>query len=185
MKTYLRYPSCTDCPNYFLHDGNTVMNKGGIRLHPFDRCCTALKRAHKFRKNEAKRKIPAWCPKRKSPCELRIYGFVSSEAWFAHVLFARKDRRLHSPIPSRYGLRYEGSTELAPQEFWKECCKGSLLPALPTTVKLYEVVEIDDGLMPVCFYRAEGGYRIEPLFKTADARKRAAMREESQNEKYS
>ena len=185
METYLRYPTCSDCPNYYLHESNTALIKGGIRLQPFDRCCTALKRAHKFRKSEAKRKIPAWCPKRKIPCELRVYGFVSAEAWFTHSLFANRDKRLYSPLSAHYGLRYEGHTELTPQDFWKGRRKSSLLPALSTTVKLYEVVEIDDGLMPACFYLTENGYRLERFFKTEGARKRPAMREESQDEKYS
>lgn len=177
--SHVTNPTCAGCPYLYVHENNSSIIKQGTKLAPFDRCCTASKRARKFRKNEAKRKIPVWCPNFKSPCALRVYGFISPEARFTHTLFARRDKYGDSPAVHRYGLRFEGTTENTPRVFWKLCRESTVLPTLPVRVDRYEVVEIDDGIKPVCFYLSEKGYRVESYFKTEDARKRSAMKEDN------
>ena len=172
-------PACWRCEaNCYYHE--TVSKyQNGVMMHTGDRFCLGGKHARKFRSRDPKHKPPTWCPKRKTPCELRVYSFISNEAYIMHILFARIEKLSAEPSDYRYGLRYEGSTELTPQEFWKESHQGIGRPALPVTVGLYDVVEIDDGLEPVCFYLSDTGYRIAPFFRTVEARARTAKQTES------
>lgn len=167
-------PTCPLCDAYYHFEGKEPMKLHGAMMHPYESYCIAGKRARRFRKSDPKRKPPAWCPKRKSPCEFRIYGFVSENAWLLHLLFARDGGDAADPLAHRYGLRYEGVTELTPKEFWQRRSIIDSEVSLPVSVQLYEVVEIDDGLKPVCFYKSQKGYRIVPYFRAADARKREA-----------
>ena len=71
------------------------------------------------------------------------------------------------PTGYRYAARHEATTTLSPYEFWKRC----ETEAEPVPVTLHEVVEIDDGLKPVFFYKTTSGFKIAYGFKPAAAQK--------------
>ena len=89
-----------------------------------------------------------------------------------HALLAQ-NATYEKPSTHRYGLLFEGKKEWTPKEFWKLCHEGIGRPKLPIQVSLYDVVEIDDGLKPVCFYLSRSGYKIECCFQSSEARKRS------------
>lgn len=66
---------------------------------------------------------------------------------------------------------HEGTSPLSAKEFWRklEIERDTELLGLP--VELYSVVEIDDGLKPVCFYKTIDGYEPAPLFDRERAQK--------------
>ena len=175
----LTNPLCPLCEAHYHYEGHAPMIMYGTMMNPYECYCIAGKRARQFRSTDPKRKPPLWCPKRKNPCELRIYGFISENERLMHSFLAREDDDTMFPAERRYGLRYEGTIPLTPREFWHRWNCGDGEIALPVQVRRYEVVEIDDGLNPVCFYNSQSGYRIDPLFKTSDARTRTAYQEES------
>ena len=173
----LPHPICPLCDAHYHYEGRSAMKMHGTMMYPYECYCIAGKRARRFGGSDPKRKPPTWCPRRKSPCELRIYGFISENERLLHTLLSRDSGDATSPSERRYGLRYEGVTDLTPREFWHRWNSGDGEVALPVEVKLYEVVEIDDGLNPVCFYNSQTGYCIEPFFKGNDARTRKACEE--------
>ena len=85
----------------------------------------------------------------------------------------------HDPSPKRnlipsdhhYAQEKERHTELTPKEFWKRCRLESDAALLGETIRLYQVLEIDDGLQPVCVYKSQTGYRVVSLFNTETERK--------------
>jgi len=161
----IRIPTCMDCPHQFLHDGRTALIKKNVSLQPFERYCMAAKRPKQIRKSGLMKKPPSWCPKLKNPCELRVYGFVDDETRRMHTFFSDLYGKSGRPNESRYMLRFAGTTDMSPREFWRRCNDCGTELGLPTDVQMCEVVEIDDGLRPVCFYYTEHGYQIETLFK--------------------
>ncbi|WP_031475004.1 hypothetical protein [Agathobaculum desmolans] len=75
------------------------------------------KRRKAFRKSDPAYKAPQWCPKRKSPCEYRIYSYADEQAAVMARLFEadRMDNRnIAFPSAFRYRLRTEGKTGLTP-----------------------------------------------------------------------
>lgn len=162
----IRVPTCMDCSSRFTHEGRSAIIQNNVSLQPFAKYCTARKRPKLICKSGVVGKLPSWCPKRKSPCDLRVYGFVNDEARRMQAFFSEIYGKASSPREDRYAMRFKGSIDLTPREFWRRCHESGENLKLPTEVRLYEVVEIDDGLRPVCFYRTERGFRIETLFKT-------------------
>jgi hypothetical protein len=75
-----------------------------------------------------------------------------------------------SPQPSHYCVEHEGTTELTPRHFWEELEEHYISELLQVPVQTHWIVEIDDGLKPVCFYKTEKGCEIVPFFDTAKAR---------------
>ena len=55
------------------------------------------------------------------------------------------------PYPSRYALRYEGSSPYTAMEFTKQTKKHPLVELLSMQLQPYEILEIDDGIRPYCF----------------------------------
>ena len=141
----------------------------GLTLPP-KHFCTGGKKARRFKRSGPKIAVPQWCPKRKNPCELRVYALKSIQDW--HLL------RLLPPDPNdpicisehRYALASNSKIELTPQEFWKRCQNEPWTDLLVVDTPLYSVVEIDDGLAPAFFYRTMDGLRIAPHFNTEKAR---------------
>lgn len=68
-------------------------------------------------------------------------------------------------------MRTQGTTELSPYEFWKRCWEEPLAEWFPFKLKQFEVLEIDNGLKPVCFYYADGDFVSVCHFDGAAARK--------------
>ena len=164
-------PGCGGCPDNLYFWNDTPQKYPGTMLQPGEHYCTGGKKPRRFRSKDPKRKVPSWCPRRKNPCELRVYGFKSNRDRALHTLFDRDDSCQHGPQERRYAVVRETHTDLTPAEFWKRIKNECVEDLLRVEVQLNWVIEIDDGLKPVCFYRTEDGYIIVPYFDTAAARK--------------
>ena len=171
MRERLIKPSCIGCPHNHYHSDMVPQKKFGVMMHCGEHFCTGGKRARRFKRGDPKIHVPKWCPKRKNPCELRIYALKSKQDWWTHCSLNCDAGKHFSVSAHRYALRYEGTIELSPYEFWKEREQSPYDDLLPVAVELYEVLEIDDGLKPVFFYRDMTDFRLEPLFDAGRARK--------------
>lgn len=163
-------PTCRDCPFNYLFAENMPRKQNGVLMKPGERYCLGKKKAIRFRAKGPKKYPPAWCPKRKSPCEVRVYGFKSVRDWYFHNRLCLDLGKDILPEASRYYVEQESKTELTPRRFWEALEEKSLSELLPVTVSKYEVIEIDDGLKPVCFYKTENNLVIAPHFDTARAK---------------
>lgn len=167
----IRIPTCMDCPSRLEFEERTSRILNGTRLQPFEKYCTATRRPKQIRKSGLMKKPPSWCPKLKDPCGLRVYGFASEEEKQMHYFHISMFGESNTPAESRYVLRYEGTIPLTPREFWRRCNTYGADLQLPIGVELREIVEIDDGLKPVCFYHTPRGYQQAPLFRPERVRK--------------
>lgn len=167
----IRKPTCRECAHEYIHTASKPVQQNGVTMQFCDRFCTGGKRPRRFCKGDPKIFVPAWCPKRKDPCEVRIYGFYSSNAQILHAMLCYDMGHAVEPSAHRYAMEQEFYTKLTPREFWKRCKAERDSVLLGVDVQLYYVVEIDDGLRPVCFYKTEKGYQIIPLFDVQAARK--------------
>lgn len=171
MADTLRKPTCVGCP-HDLHFGEfTPKRQYGVMMHCGERFCIGSKRARRFKRGDPKVNVPDWCPKRKIPCELRIYGFKDENAEMLHYLLCAGTENTSTPSAHRYALKREAHTELQPAEFWSRCAIEPYSDLLGFELGLYEVLEIDDGLKPAFFYRTEDGLVLEPYFDAERARK--------------
>ena len=167
----LRHPSCAGCP-YDLHFGEAIPKKQfGVMMHCGEHFCTGGKRARRFKRSDPKIAAPQWCPKRKSPCEVRSYSLKSIRD---RQMFLCLSADPNDPLyisEYRYALASSTKIELTPQEFWSRCQNEPGTELLDVDIPLYSVVEIDDGLAPSFFYRTVEGFRIASHFNTAKAMK--------------
>ena len=155
----LRPFECASCPHCKFDGG---------------RICAGGKNPRRFRSGDPKRKPPEWCPKRKTPCELRVYGFKSERDRMTHSLLSESLKGRFVPEARRYAVTLESRTRLTAAEFWECCQSENAEEILSVAVPLYGVVEIDDGLCPACFHKTETGYDILQSFDAAAARKNRA-----------
>ena len=170
MRERLIKPTCIGCSHDYSHLDAIPQKKFGVMMHCGEHYCTGGKRARRFKRGDPKIHVPQWCPKRKDPCELRIYALKSRRDWWMHCSLSN-DAGKHFFVPAhRYALRYEGTIELSPYEFWKERAERPYADLLPVPIKLYEVLEIDDGLKPAFFYRDMNDFRLEPYFDAGRAK---------------
>lgn len=164
---YLSLPRCADCPYHFRNDSTTSMIYYGLLLNPDDRACTGGKRVRKFKSGDPSVRVPSWCPRRKAPCEVRIYGFKDALCQFLHEELCRDLRRDAAPLETRYALVKSTTTELTPKQFWENSQTLSDGELVGAAIETYQIVEIDDGLKPVLFYKGKDGrYKIDWLFDT-------------------
>jgi len=163
-------PTCAGCPDNFTYDDFVPMKSKGVMMHLGERFCTHGKKARRFKKRDPQKYVPDWCPKRKAPCELRVYTFKSSFDWWMHDRLCHDLGRELSPEARRYTLAHGLHTELTPQDFWNRCGHETDIELLSVKVEPHDVVEIDDGLKPVFFYKAGMGYRMLPSFDAGRAR---------------
>lgn len=171
MREKLYLPMCTGCP-HDLHYLDFVPRKQyGVMMRCGEHYCTGGKRARSFKKRDPKSRVPDWCPKRKHPCELRVYALKSTEDWFFHSMLEQDIGKGFGPSAHRYALRFEGTIQLTPQEFWKRCDQEPAAGLLPIPIQLYEVLELDDGLKPAFFYKDRTGFRLVSDFDAERARK--------------
>lgn len=124
------------------------------------------KRRKAFRKSDPAYKAPKWCPKRKSPCEYRIYSYADAQAAaLARALSVDEMRgELAFPMAYRYRLRAEGKTGLTPALFFENANSSeedSLFEG--ETIGQGDVVEIDTGLAQFFFYCA-ASHDFHPAF---------------------
>lgn len=170
MKYTLRKPTCIGCPHN-LHFGDAFSKKQfGVMMHCGEHYCTGGKRARRFKRSDPKAAVPQWWPKRKSPCELRIYELKSDQD---RQMFLCLSGDPDDPLyiaEYRYALASSAKIELTPQEFWGRCQNGPYEELLGVDPPLYSVVEIDDGLAPGFFYKTAEGLKLVPYFRAEKAR---------------
>lgn len=150
----IRKPQCGDRPCYLRCEGNIPQKVKGRTLLPGKRYCAGGKRIKPFRSSDPKIRIPSWCPLRKAPAELRIYCVKSVFSWEL-IRMLRLDGIEYFPCETDYALRYEGTTDVTAAQFQQELREKSADNILNTPVYMDEIVEIDDGLTPYCFYFSE------------------------------
>lgn len=142
-------------------------------MHMNERFCLGSKKARRFKKSDPQKYVPGWCPRRKDPCEWRLYGFKSPREELLHFCLCQDVGETLLPTEHRYALLCEGRTDLSPREFWTRC-ETTLDPTegiLETPVEIYQVLEIDDGLTPAFFYKTERGFQFVSTFRAGIARK--------------
>ena len=167
MKT-VTLPSCAGC-SYFMYSLKPSMEVNGKTLDLGCRYCVFGK-PRRFSTKAERPRVPDWCPRRKFPCDLRIYDFKSTRDRTLFSLFYGETKRGVSPQPHRYAVSFEGQTRLTPRDFWLRCNQVPVTELVGRELPLFSVLEIDDGLEPVCFFRTER--RIVPVsyFNTEIAR---------------
>ena len=138
-------PSCLTC-QYRLVMGDSVSET---------RYCTGFrkKKPRRFRRSDPRIKPPKWCPQRLSPPVCRIYGFADKNSELMEFML-RNDLGYIHPSPHHYKLRMEVPLGMTAKEFFAETEKTYLENILPpeVQVKSGEIIEIDDGFRPYCFY---------------------------------
>ena len=116
MKYTLRQPTCAGCPHNLQYGDTIPMKQFGVMMHFGEHFCTGDKRARRFKRSDPKSKVPVWCPKRKTPCELRVYALKSSQDWYMHHLLSNDSNDpVHIP-EYRYALVASSEIALRPQE---------------------------------------------------------------------
>lgn len=162
----VKKPRCASCPYRFTYTEVLPRREGGINLQPGREYCKGGKRYRQFKKSDPKTYPPTWCPKQKFPCEFRIYTFKDSDASFFHSLI-NKDG-----VPDDYAcaVRTSGTVELSPSTFFSMLEEKAASELLGVQVNRGEIVEIDDGLHPCCFYINWGEAKYLPYWNTARAR---------------
>lgn len=171
MKTGPRKPLCSDCPCSLYYEDPIPKRQFNVMMRMGEHYCIGGKQAKRFKKSDPKIYIPSWCPKRKNPCELRVYGFKTEEDKLMHMLLCYSVGQAISPSESRYTLEHSSHTKLSPSEFWKQCDLEPVENLIPVKVGLYQVLEIDDGLQPAFFYQTEQGLQYLSSFKSDAIRK--------------
>lgn len=163
--------TCAECKSYLHYMKSTPIKQHGVTMHLGERFCLAGKRARRFKRNDPKIYIPSWCPKRKAPCELRVYCFKNTDEWMMHDSLCYHMGKPILPEARRYAVLYDLHTNLTPREFAKRCNEDPDAETIHVAVHRYYVVEIDDGIKPAFFYKTEDGYQLLAMFDAATARK--------------
>lgn len=163
--------TCTMCPHRFQHMDFYPKKVGGITMHQGEQFCLGAKKPRKFRGRDPKVNVPTWCPKRKMPHELRIYGFKSTRDWYFHQEECNCVGKDVLPSGWRYAVEYELHTDLSAQDFWKGLRTQTATSLLGAVVHRHHVVEIDDGVKPVFFYCTDKGFQVLHFFNADEARK--------------
>lgn len=177
MRDSILLPTCLGCSAHLLFDERLPKKQNGVLMKPGDRYCLGAKKPIRFGRKDPKMYPPKWCPKRKSPCEVRVYCFRSAREWHLHDMLCRDLGQAVLPGAWNYCVAGECTTDLTPKRFWESLEDQAVSDLLPIRVDTYWVVEIDDGLKPVCFYRTETGFEIVPFFDTNRARKNEKERD--------
>jgi len=164
-------PTCLACPAYLLFEARYAVKQNGVLMKPGERYCLFKKRAVRFRSNDPKSLPPSWCPKRKSPCEVRVYGFKSTEDWYLHEMLCRDLGKEIQPEGWRYYVYSEFPLDMTPRKFWELQKVESLCRLLPSIVSEHWVIEIDDGLKPVYFYKKKNCLEVLQHFDAECAKK--------------
>lgn len=167
----LRKPTCVECKSYLHYMENMPIKQKGVTMHFGERFCLGEKRARRFKRNDPKIYVPQWCPKRKTPCELRIYGFKNIDEWMMHDSLCYHTGKDILPEGRRYAVFYDLHTDLTPREFARCCNEKSDAETLHAAIHRYYVVEIDDGIKPTFFYKTGNGYQLLSRFDAEIAKK--------------
>lgn len=139
----LRKETCIGCECELQYTKSIPTKQMGVMMHMGERFCTGGKRARKFKRSDPKIYVPDWCPKRKKPCELRVYCFKNKNEWRLHEILCHDLGMDISPDSWRYAPLYELHTDLAPQEFAKICNDAPDAETLHVAVHRHYVVVTD------------------------------------------
>ena len=164
-------PSCRFCPYHMRYWESVPQKQHGIIMHCGERFCTGKKRARRFKRYELEDDVPNWCPKKKKPCELRIYSLKNVKEWSLHTQACFQQKKAVYPTGSQYTLTGESYIDLDPCAFWDRCDYEWYADLLGVNLQLYEVAEIDDGLRPAFFYMTGKGLVPVTGFDVEAARK--------------
>lgn len=166
----IRRPQCANCPHLGYHDGLVAPKIKGAFSTAGSRYCSGGKRIRVFKSSDPKVYVPAWCPCRKSPAELRVYCYKDNISWYLRYLLEQDG--IHStPSGYEYAVRYEGSTTLTARDFYEQTSQRPITDILGFQIKSGEVIEIDDGLAPYYFHVREYGAEVFTYFDRDRARK--------------
>lgn len=157
---------CTSCPNRLTYLDPVPRRERGVNLQFGQTYCTAGKKPRVFKKKECKVYPPDWCPKKKWPCEFRIYTFKNIRSRCMHSMFHEGE----VPSEFRCAVRQEGVVELSPMAFFSGPEDSTAAQLLGVAVNSGEIVEMDDGLKHYCFYLELGGARYLPYWDADKAR---------------
>lgn len=171
MRDGPRKPVCSDCPHDLHYSDNIPKKTMGVMMHFGERFCTGGKKARRFKRGDPKIHVPEWCPRRKTPCELRVYVFKSASDWWLHRCLEKDLGKSLPPKGHSYALVQKRTTELSPREFWKRLEAEPYQDILAVPLESYSVVEIDDGLKPAFFFYVDGGFTLLYAFNAEAARK--------------
>ena len=168
-----RKPACYECQHDFRYTDVIPMKRQGVMMHMNERFCLGGKKARLFKKRDPVFDVPGWCPRRKDPCELRLYGFKSSSEELLHYELCQSIGTEMSPNESECALLHKGFTTLSPCDFWERCktMPNPVEGILERTIEKYQVLEIDDGLKPVFFLKTGRGFKLLYSFNAEIARK--------------
>lgn len=169
-KMPIRKPRCQDCPHYGVQSGPYAQKVKGAYLQVGSRYCSGGKRIKVFKPRDPKTQIPTWCPRRKSPAELRIYCYKDSNTWYLHHLMESRGIQ-SSPSGFEYAVRYEGTVESTAREFYEQLQQKLVSDILGFHVGTNEIIEIDDGLVPYYFHISDYGANVLTYFNRDTARK--------------
>ncbi len=111
----------------------------------------------RFSSSDPRYKAPKWCPRRIWPPVCRIYGFADGQSQDMDILtrgrFDPKRDRYIYVSPWHYKLRLETIVPMKAKDFFNMVNSGDADDFFTETdFMLGEIVEIDDGLTPYCFY---------------------------------
>jgi hypothetical protein len=97
---------------------------------------------------------PSWCPRYNHPAQLKIYCYKNPETAMWRDYFRIKGLAMTQSGPE-YALRYQGSSPVSAYEFQDRLKGEPLWQLLGEKAHPYEVIEIDDGIVPHFFYVTE------------------------------
>lgn len=158
---------CAECPHRFTYSEVISRREGGVNLHFGREYCRGGKKYHAFKKSDPKTYPPDWCPRLKSPCEFRVYTFKNTNSWYLHNLL-HKDA---TPDAYQCAVRLSGTVALSPNAFFSMLEEKDVSELLGVEVHSGEIVEIDDGLNPCCFFIKYGEARYLPYWNAETARR--------------
>lgn len=150
-KVKIYKPKCQGCEHYLLYAESVPKKMAGILLKNGFRYCTGGKRIRQFKSSDPKVYLPSWCPRRKSPAELRIYCFKDTQTEWMRMLL-KSDGVKAAPCGYQYAVRHAGHTPLSAAEFIEQTSERQIKDILDTPVRVDEIIEIDDGIKPYYFH---------------------------------
>lgn len=115
------------------------------------------KNGRRFQRKDIKRKPPEWCPLRLNPPVCRIYGFKDDfQEMMEHEVWCSLDPKKQDwcyPLAYRYQFRREISLGMSAAQFYAAVQSEPIEDVLgDTSLKIGELIEIDNGLKPQFFY---------------------------------
>lgn len=151
LEVKVRQPKCIFCPHHHRHTEACGKKLKGVYLQPFSRYCTVGKRPRVFKPKDPKEKMPTWCPRRITPCAVRVYHYKSPDTQLLQSLLRQIGMEPYVSATD-YVVCYERHVDISAKEFQNEVSFLNLPDRLGFPLRPREVLEIDDGLHPYFFH---------------------------------